>query len=108
MKNIGFLFLLSTLGFISLPSCGIDQKKKQEMIDSEVKQALESYRLRRRNECLTGITDSANRIVDSLIRIKMTAYDTSALSRKPIKPIKPIIKSPLDTTDVVPIVPKNQ
>jgi F0F1-type ATP synthase delta subunit len=107
MNNIKKQFILFSLFIVCFTSCSTDQKKKQEMIDSEIKNALDSYRQRRRMECLTGITDSANRIVDSLIRIKMTAYDTAMLSRKPLKPIKPIIKSPLDTTDVVPLVPKN-
>jgi hypothetical protein len=106
MNNIKIKFIFFLIYTICFISCGTDKKKKQEMIDSEVKQALESYRQRRHMECLVGITDSANRIVDSLIRIKMTAYDTSMLSRKPLKPIKPVIKSPLDTTDVVPLVPK--
>jgi hypothetical protein len=106
MNNIKVKFILLLLIAFCFTSCGDDKKKKQEMINSEITQALDSYRNRRRTECLTGITDSANRIVDSLIRIKMTAYDTSMLSRKPLKPIKPIIKSPLDTTDVVPLVPK--
>jgi ABC-type uncharacterized transport system auxiliary subunit len=103
-----FKFIIFLLFIAVLFSCETDQKKKQEMIDTEVKQALESYRQRRRNECLTAIADSANRIADSLIRIKMTAYDTSLLSRKPIKPIKPTIKSPLDTTDVTPLIPKEK
>jgi F0F1-type ATP synthase delta subunit len=106
MNKIKIKFVLFLLFVFCFTSCGDDKKKKQEMIDSEIKNALDSYRQRRRMECLTGITDSANRIVDSLIRIKMTAYDTAMLSRKPLKPIKPIIKSPLDTTDVVPLVPK--
>ena len=106
MNNIKIKLVFFLLLVFCFTSCGDDKKKKQEMINSEIKQALDSYRQRRRTECLTGITDSANRIVDSLIRIKMTAYDTSMLSRKPIKPIKPVIKSSLDTTDVVPLVPK--
>lgn len=106
MNNIKKQFVLFLLFAVCFTSCGDDKKKKQEMIDSEVKNALDSYRQRRRMECLTGVTDSANRLVDSLVRIKMTAYDTAMLSRKPLKPIKPIIKSPLDTTDVVPLVPK--
>jgi hypothetical protein len=106
MNKIKKQFILFALFAFCFTSCGDDKKKKQEMIDTEIKNALDSYRQRRRMECLTGITDSANRIVDSLIRIKMTSYDTSLLSRKPIKPIKPNIKSPLDTTDVVPLVPK--
>jgi thiamine biosynthesis lipoprotein ApbE len=103
IKNKIIIFMLLVL---CSTSCGDDQKKKQEMIDTEVANALNSYRQRRKIECLTSVTDSANRIVDSLIRIKMTAYDTSLLSRKPQKPVKPVIKSPLDTTDVVPLLPK--
>jgi hypothetical protein len=106
MNNVKIKFSILLLVVFCFASCGDDKKKKQEMINSEIKQALDSYRNRRRKECLTGITDSANSIVDSLIRTKMTAYDTSMLSRKPLKPIKPVIKSPLDTTDVVPLVPK--
>ncbi len=103
MKNIFFIAII----FITFTACGDEEKRKQEAIDQEVKMAVESYRNKRVKECLTGLLDSANKITDSLIVLKMTAYDTSSLFAKPMKPVKPIIKSPLDTTPVKPIIPKN-
>lgn len=87
-------------------ACTDKAKLKQQMIEQEVNAAVESYRMKRYKECMTAITDSANRIVDSLIVAKMTAVDTSSLTGRPQKPQKPIIKSPLDTTPVKPILPK--
>lgn len=106
MNNKISKFIVLLLSFTLFSHCGTDEKKKQATIDIEVKQAVESYRQRRVKECMVSITDSVNRIVDSLIRIKMTAYDTVSVMAKPTKPVKPIIKSPLDTTPVVPLVPK--
>ena len=103
MKNI--LFIITIL--ITFAACGNEEKRKQELIDQEVKMAVESYRNKRMKECMTVLLDSANKITDSVIVLKMTAYDTSSLLAKPMKPVKPIIKSPLDTTPVKPIIPKN-
>lgn len=102
MKKV---FLISIV-LISLIACTDTDKRKQEMIDQEVKAAVESYKAKRYKECMSAVIDSANRIVDSLIVVKMTAVDTSLLNGRPRKPIKPIIKSPLDTTPVKPILPK--
>ena len=102
MKKI-FLVLIILLPIIA---CSDTSKRKQEMIDEEVKGTVESYRLRRYRECMSAIIDSANRIADSMIVAKMTAVDTSLLNGRPKKPLKPIIKSPLDTTPVKPILPK--
>ena len=103
MKNI--LFIITIL--ITFTACGDEEKRKQEAINHEVKTAVESYRSKRMKECMVVLLDSANKITDSLIVVKMTAFDTSSLLAKPMKPVKPIIKSPLDTTPVKPIIPKN-
>ncbi len=88
-------------------ACENESKRKQKLIDEEVKATVESYRNKRYMECMTAIADSANKLVDSLIVVKMTAGDTSIMMGKPVKPIKPVFKSPLDTTPVQPIIPKN-
>lgn len=85
--------------------CTDKEKIRESLIETEISARLKAFETKRYNECLTAALDSANRIADSIILVKMTAGDSSALSGKPIKPIKPIIKSPLDTTPVVPIVP---
>ncbi len=103
MKNIFFIIAI----FITFTACSDEEKRKQVAIDQEVKMAVESYRNKRMKECMTVLLDSANKITDSLIVVKMTAFDTSSLFAKPMKPVKPIIKSPLDTTPVKPIIPKN-
>ena len=102
MKNIFWAVII----IIIFTACGNEEKRKQELIDEEVKMAVESYRNKRVKECMAVLLDSANKITDSLIVVKMTAFDTSSLFAKPMKPVKPIIKSPLDTTPVKPIIPK--
>lgn len=80
---------------------------KQQLIDFEVRNAVESFRFKQRNQCQIAALDSANKLVDSMIVARNTQVDTALFSGKPIKPTKPVIKSPLDTTPVVPILPKN-
>jgi hypothetical protein len=95
------------LVFISfLTSCKKDEGK-QQLIDQEVRNAVESFRLKQRTKCLVAALDSANKLVDSIIVARNTQVDTSLFSGKPVKPTKPVIKSALDTTPVVPILPKN-
>ena len=83
------------------------EENKQQLIDQEIRNAVESFRLKQRTQCQTAALDSANKIVDSLIVAKNTLVDTSLFAGKPVKPVKPLIKSALDTTPVVPILPKN-
>ena len=102
MKKTILLFVL----FISLFACK-KEENKQQLIDQEVRNAVESFRFKQRTQCQTAALDSANKIVDSMIVAKNTLVDTSLFSGKPVKPVKPLIKSALDTTPVVPILPKN-
>ena len=102
MKKTTLLFVLLT----SLFACK-KEENKQQLIDLEVRNAVESFRLKQRTQCQTAALDSANKIVDSIIVAKNTLVDTSLFAGKPIKPVKPLIKSALDTTPVVPILQKN-
>ena len=102
MKNL--LFAIAILSFLT--ACSDNTKRRKEMIDEEVKSAVESYRSKRLRECMAAITDSANRIADSIVVAQMTAVDSATLLARPKRPIKPILKSPLDTTPVKPILPK--
>ena len=102
MKKMTLLFLLLSPMF----ACK-KEEDKQQLIDQEIRNAVESFRFRERTQCQTAALDSANKIVDSMIVAKNTLVDTSLFSGKPVKPVKPLIKSPLDTTPVVPILPKN-
>lgn len=92
---------------LMITACDNSKKIKQQLIDAQVRETVESYRKRRYEECMTTIIDSANIIADSLIVLKMTAMDSSLLMGKPVKPLKPVFKSSLDTTPVKPIIPKN-
>ena len=104
-KNI-FKFIVLSPAFFFLPSCGTETKKKQDIIDEEVKANVENYRQKRLKEYSATILEKANKIADSLILIKNTVIDTGQLTKKPLKPVKPNIKSALDTTPVVPLLPK--
>ena len=88
-------------------ACSNEAEIKEAFIQQEVKNNIEKYKVKKRMECITAALDSANRIADSLILVKMTAIDTNLL-RRPTRPIKPIIKSPLDTTPVKPIIQKEK
>jgi hypothetical protein len=96
-----FLVFISTL-----TSCKKDENK-QQLIDQEAQSAVESFRSKQRLKCQIAALDSANKLVDSIIVARNTQVDTSLFSGKPVKPTKPVIKSALDTTPVVPILPKN-
>ncbi len=82
-------------------------ENKQGLIDQEVQSAVQSFRFKQRTQCEAAALDSANKLVDSLIIARNTVVDTSVFAGKPVKPTKPVFKSALDTTPVVPILPKN-
>jgi hypothetical protein len=109
MKMKRFLVKIFCLGLCCVCYLGCTDKEKirETMIQNEISARLKAFETKRYNECLVAALDSANRIADSLILARMVAGDSSALFGKPVKPIKPIIKSPLDTTPVVPIVGKD-
>jgi hypothetical protein len=94
------------LFFALLTACKKNEDK-QQLIDQEVKNAVESFRFKQRTQCQTVALDSANKLVDSMIVARNTVVDTSIFAGKPVKPVKPVIKSALDTTPVAPILPKN-
>ena len=102
MKNtFSFVFCLVFL----IVACKQDDKK-QELIDQEVKSAIESFRQRKLNECRATVIDSANKLADSIVLARNTVVDTALVNGKPKKPAKPVIKSPLDTTPVEPLFKK--
>jgi hypothetical protein len=106
-KRLGFLkpysFLAVCLLFFT--ACNNEAVQREAFIQQEVKSMVEKYKVKKRLECIAAALDSANRITDSIILVKMSAVDTNLLKR-PARPIKPIIKSLLDTTPVQPILQK--
>ncbi len=102
MKNIFTRILLILISAILFSQC-TSEKTKKERIETEVKMKLDEIIAKKHLECLALARDSADRIVDSLIFSQNLALDSSKNFIKPIKPLKPILKSKLDTTDVVPI-----
>jgi hypothetical protein len=98
-------FIATLLFSIFFTACNNKAEMKETFIQQEVKTNIEKYKVKKRMECIAAALDSANRISDSIILMKMSAIDTNLLKR-PKKPIKPIIKSPLDTTPVQPILQK--
>jgi hypothetical protein len=108
-KPIRFLkpyrFVSSIIFLLFFTACNNQEGMKEAFIQEEVKTNIEKYKVKKRMECISAALDSANRITDSIILMKMSAIDTNLL-RRPAKPIKPIIKSPLDTTPVQPILQK--
>ena len=103
MKKLFFLTLSIS---VVLFACKKDNKK-QELIDQEVRNAVESFRQKKLNECRMMVLDSANKIADSIVLVRNTVVDTALINGKPTKPTKPLIKSPLDTTPVVPLFKKS-
>jgi predicted DNA-binding protein (UPF0278 family) len=93
--------------FISFVMACKKEGNKQQLIEQEVRNAVESFRFKQRSRCQIAALDSANKLVDSIIIARNTQVDTSLFTGKPVKPTRPVIKSPLDTTPVVPILPKN-
>lgn len=103
---------MKKLFFTTLSMCVIlfackKDNKKQDLIDQEVHNAVESFRQKKLNECRMMVLDSANKLADSIVLVRNTVVDTALINGKPEKPTKPIIKSPLDTTPVSPLFKKN-
>ena len=96
-----FLFVLASF----FTNCTSETIKK-ERVEAEVKMRLNEIIAKKHLECLAIARDSADRIVDSLIFSQNLATDSSKMFIKPTKPVKPILKSKLDTAEVVPIFKK--
>ena len=102
MKNIlrqNFILLIMVFVFGNCTS----EKTKKERIEAEVNSRLAEIITKKHRECLAIARDSADKIVDSLIFSQNLALDSSKIFIKPIKPIKPVLKSKIDTADVIPI-----
>jgi hypothetical protein len=98
---------LLTLALFALFLACNEEVEKEKIIQQEIANAVKVYEQKKLDACRTAALDSANRIVDSIILARNTQVDTLLFVGKPVKPTKPILKSPLDTTPVVPILPKN-
>jgi hypothetical protein len=101
LKKVGLPFIL----LLTVLACNDNAKLREDFIQEQIQMGLNKRIADRRKECFAAAMDSASRIADSLVMVKMTTADTAIL-RRPAKPIKPIIKSPLDTTPVQPILSK--
>jgi hypothetical protein len=101
MKNLNISLLL----LFALFSCSDKDKIHEVYIQEQIRLGIEKRIAEKHKECFISAMDSASRVADSIVTAKMTALDTSILHR-PAKPTKPIIKSPLDTTPVEPILSK--
>ncbi len=89
-------------------STGCDTKKNSAArIEAEVNAKLAEITAKNHRDCLAIARDSADRIVDNLIFSQNLANDSSKIFIKPVKPVKPVLKSRLDTADVVPIFNSN-
>ncbi len=87
--------------------CRDVQKEKQALIQKEVKITVESYRARRRAECMATVYEKANKMADSIIMTRANlAVDSATLIKKPEKPVKPDFKIPLDSAPVRPLFKK--
>jgi hypothetical protein len=106
-KRIRFLkpYPFVAVFLLFFTACNNEAVVREALIQQEVKNTVEKYKVKKRLECIAAALDSANRITDSIILVKMSAVDTNLLKR-PARPIKPIIKSLLDTTPVQPILQK--
>jgi hypothetical protein len=105
LAGIRYVYILPFYLLSTLIACDAEAEKRQ-LIEQEINNSVTSHREKKLRECRVAALDSANKIVDSIILARNTQIDTSLFTGKPVKPTKPIIKSPLDTTPVVPILPK--
>jgi predicted DNA-binding protein (UPF0278 family) len=95
--------IVLSLSILSVLVACKDDKQKQQLIDQEVKNAIESFRQKKTLECRAMVLDSANKLADSIVLVRNTVVDTALVNGKPKKPTKPVIKSSLDTTPVEPL-----
>ena len=98
--------IVLTIMFLSLESCNHTNDKKREFIRAEIKLNVDTYKKKRRNDCIQAALDSANKIVDSLIFKQNLVMDSSFQIVKPLKPAKINLKATIDTAAVTPIIKK--
>ena len=101
-KSLFLCFIL-----FSLLSCKEDKKDETAFVQREVIKRVEDYRMQREAECRAIALERANILADSII-FAQAKNDTLSAMQRPIRPIRPTLKSPLDTTEVQPLLPKQE
>jgi hypothetical protein len=100
-------FVLLFLMLVAALSCKKNLEEKRQFVEAEIQKRVDEYRNKRTLDCYNLAYEKANKLADSLVVVHMTATDTVGFeAQKPIKPIKPDFKSPLDTVEVKPLLPK--
>lgn len=87
-----------------LSSCS---REKKDLVEMVVRENVDSYRQNRIHECMEGVYEKANLIVDSILLARgketILTQDSIPVPLKPDKPFKPNARSPLDTALVKPL-----
>ncbi len=99
IKIICFLFFFMT-------ACKEDKSKEKAFVEREVARKVAEYRQQREAECRAQALERANILADSIIFAEAKG-DSFNMMPRPLRPTRPIIKSPLDSTEVQPLLPKN-
>jgi hypothetical protein len=100
IKIICLLFFFTT-------SCKEDKSQEKAFVMREVARKVAEYRLQREAECRNAALERANILADSIIFAEAKG-DSAGIMPRPARPVRPVIKSPLDSTEVQPLLPKNQ
>lgn len=90
----------------SITSCTEDKSEEKAFVAREVARRVADYRLQREAECRAAALERANILADSIIFAEAKS-DTLGIMPRPARPIRPVIKSPLDSIAVEPLLPKN-
>lgn len=109
-KNYFFYNLLKIqiiyIIIFSITSCKEDKSEEKAFVAREVARKIADYRLQREAECRMAALERANILADSIIFAEAKG-DTAGIMQRPVRPMRPVIKSPLDSIEVQPLLPKN-
>lgn len=104
MKNKSVLYyILSLLLLVGFSSCENSKPQNSEtLIVKSFNQKIESFKASKRRDCLNGIMEDAEVLVDSIIAQQLN-IDTIDFPRKPIKPNSPNLKEIPEEFELAPI-----
>lgn len=92
--------------FFFIISCKDNKRAESDFVVREVARKVAEYRLQREAECRAIALERANILADSIIFAEAKG-DTTGIMPRPMRPTRPTLKSPLDSVEVQPLLPKN-
>lgn len=88
-----------------LSSCTTEEPAETDLVAKSLLQKMETFKTKKRTECIEKIYEDANKYVDSIIADQLN-LDTISFPNRPMKPQSPEVKELPEDLELAPIKKK--